>query len=194
MDKDNKGNTPTKSMGLLDRLDSLKKQDKQEDYVARGIPQMPKPKIPHTEHTLKYYDGFTRTVYTTDEETLFPEGYLIVSRTNLKGIITHANEAFVHMSGWNREDLIGVPHSILRHPDLPKVAFKGLWDDVQSGKKWHGYVKNLRKDGGFYWVYATIIPNVRNGKIVGYTSVRRQPSREKIKEMQELYKQLKAQE
>ena len=158
------------------------------------LPQQPVPDKPHQTHTLQYYGDFEHTVYTTDEETLFPEGYLIVSRTDLDGIITHANEAFVHMSGWERDELIGKPHSILRHPDLPKVAFKGLWDDVQAGKKWHGYVKNLRKDGGFYWVYATIIPNVRNGKIVGYTSVRRQPSREKIAEMSALYKELKAQE
>ena len=158
------------------------------------LPAMPVPEKPHQTHTLQYYGDFERTVYTTDEETLFPEGYLIVSRTDLDGVITHANEAFVHMSGWTREELIGQLHSILRHPDLPKVAFKGLWDDVQAGKKWHGYVKNLRKDGGFYWVYATIIPNVRGGKIVGYTSVRRQPSREKIAEMQALYQELKAQE
>ena len=162
--------------------------------MSNPLPDMPVPEKPHEVHTLKYYGDFERTVYTTDEETLFPEGYLIVSRTDLDGIITHANEAFVHMSCWERDELIGKPHSILRHPDLPKVAFKGLWDDVQAGKKWHGYVKNLRKDGGFYWVYATIIPNVRGGKIVGYTSVRRQPSREKIAEMSALYKELKAQE
>ena len=162
--------------------------------MASSLPTMPVPEKPHEVHTLQYYGDFERTVYTTDEETLFPEGYLIVSRTDLDGVITHANDAFVHMSGWEREELIGQLHSILRHPDLPKVAFKGLWDDVQAGKKWHGYVKNLRKDGGFYWVYATIIPNVRGGKIVGYTSVRRQPSREKIAEMSALYKELKAQE
>lgn len=162
--------------------------------MSNPLPVMPVPEKPHEVHTLQYYGDFERTVYTTDEETLFPEGYLIVSRTDLDGVITHANDAFVHMSGWERDELIGTPHSILRHPDLPKVAFKGLWDDVQAGKKWHGYVKNLRKDGGFYWVYATIIPNVRGGKIVGYTSVRRQPSREKIAEMSALYKELKAQE
>jgi PAS domain S-box-containing protein len=62
------------------------------------------------------------------------------------------------MSGWAREELIGAPHHILRHPDMPKIAFKGLWDDIAAGKKWHGYVKNLRKDGAFYWVYATAVP------------------------------------
>lgn len=159
-----------------------------------SLPEMPVPELPHNTHTLNYYGGFSHTVYTTDKEVLFPEGYLIVSRTDLDGIITHANEAFVYMSGWKREELIGQPHSILRHPDLPKVAFKGLWDDVRAGKKWHGYVKNLRKDGGFYWVYATIIPNVRNGKIVSYTSVRRQPSRSKIEELSALYAKLVAEE
>ena len=158
------------------------------------MPDMPQPSVPCWKHQQTYYEGFQRTIYTTNEETFFPEGYLIVSRTDLEGRITHANEAFVKMSGWEREDLIGSLHSILRHPDLPRVAFKGLWDDVRAGKKWHGYVKNLRKDGGFYWVYATIIPNVRNGKIVSYTSVRRQPSREKVNECTKLYYQLLAEE
>jgi aerotaxis receptor len=113
---------------------------------------------------------------------------LIVSRTNLEGIITHANDAFVEMSAHAREDLIGAPHHILRHPDMPKVAFKSLWDDVAAGKKWHGYVKNLRKDGAFYWVYATAVPNIRNGVIVGFTSVRRKPSRTRIAELEPVYK------
>lgn len=153
------------------------------------MPDMPRPSEPCQEHVQTYYEGFTRTIYTTDKETFFPEGYLITSRTDLEGRITHANEAFVVMSGWTREELIGSLHSILRHPDLPKAAFKSLWDDVRAGKKWHGYVKNLRKDGGFYWVYATVIPNIREGKVVGYTSVRRQPSRNKITELSAVYKQ-----
>ena len=158
------------------------------------MPDMPVPEVDSVEHTLTYYEGFTRKVWTNNEEMFFPEGYLITSRTDLKGYITHANEAFVVMSGWEESDLIGSRHSILRHPDMPKVAYKGLWDDVQAGKKWHGYVKNLRKNGGFYWVYATIIPNVRDGKIIGYTSVRRQPSRKKIEELSEVYAKLRAEE
>ena len=98
------------------------------------------------------------------------------------------------MSGYTREELIGQPHSILRHPDLPKAAFADLWTTVQSGKKWHGYVKNLRKDGGYYWVYAVVVPNIRGGKIIGYTSVRRKPSRTKIESLIPVYADLKAKE
>jgi aerotaxis receptor len=147
------------------------------------------PSTPAQEAKLTYTDGSTRTVYTTDVEVPFPAGRLIVSRTDLEGIITHANDAFVEMSGYLREELIGAPHHILRHPSMPKIAFKGLWDDLAARKKWHGYVKNLRKDGAFYWVYATAVPNVRNGVVVGYTSVRRKPSRTRIAELEPVYKQ-----
>jgi aerotaxis receptor len=95
------------------------------------------------------------------------------------------------MSGYSQEELIGKNHYILRHPDMPAVAFKGLWDTLKEGKKWNGYVKNLRKDGAYYWVKATVIPNVRAGKVVGYTSVRRKPSRKKIAESEALYETLK---
>lgn len=151
---------------------------------------MPQPNTAHQQHTITTHGNTNRVVYTTEIETSFPDGRLITSRTDLNGIITHANEAFILMSGWERDEIIGQPHHILRHPDMPKVAFADLWETVQRGEKWNGYVKNLRKDGGFYWVYATVIPNVRNGKIEGYTSVRRKPSRDKIKEMQNLYQEL----
>ncbi|PIE40743.1 MAG: diguanylate cyclase [Gammaproteobacteria bacterium] len=140
-----------------------------------------------SEHTLTYYDGTTRKVLVTDVETEFPEGCLIVSRTDVNGIITHVNESFVIMSGFTEEELIGQPHCILRHPDMPPAAFADLWDTLKRGEKWYGYVKNLRKDGGYYWVYATAIPNVRRGEVVGYTSVRRQPSKKKIAECEKLY-------
>ena len=159
-----------------------------------GLPDMAKPSAPSTEARLTYTDGSSRMVYTTDVEVPFPEGRLIVSRTDLTGIITHANDAFVEMSGYAREELIGAPHHILRHPDMPAIAFKGLWDDIAAGKKWHGYVKNLRKDGAFYWVYATAVPNIRNGVIVGYTSVRRKPSRTRINELIPVYAQWLADE
>lgn len=148
---------------------------------------MPEPQNTHTTHSLANFDHTQRTVYTTDVETSFPDGCLITSRTDLNGVITHANDAFIIMSGWTRDEIIGQPHHILRHPDMPKAAFKDLWATVQRGEKWNGYVKNLRKDGGFYWVYATVIPNIRNGQIEGYTSVRRKPARSKIAEMQQTY-------
>mgnify|MGYP003582535603 FL=1 len=154
-----------------------------------GLPDMPPLPVAATEAYLQYSDGTGRRVYFTDTEVPFPEGRLIVSRTDLQGLITHANDAFVEMSGYTREELIGAPHHILRHPDMPRLAFKGLWDTLTSGQKWHGYVKNLRKDGAYYWVYATAVPNIRNGVIAGYTSVRRKPSRTRIAELSALYAQ-----
>lgn len=142
---------------------------------------------PYTEHQIQYYDGSRRTILLRDVEVPFPLGKLIVSRTDLEGIITHCNQSFVEMSGFPEEELIGQPHYILRHPDIPAAAFKDLWDTLARQEKWHGYVKNLRKDGAYYWVYATVIPNIRNGEIVGYTSVRRRPSRNKIEECIPLY-------
>lgn len=154
-----------------------------------GLSDMTRPSPQAREVRLTYTDASARTVYCTEVEVPFPEGRLIVSRTDLQGIITHANEAFIEMSGYEREDLIGAPQHILRHPDMPKAAFKDLWDTVVRGQKWHGYVKNLRKDGSYYWVYASVVPNVRGGTITGYTSVRRKPSRTRVAEAAALYKQ-----
>ncbi|MDD5035730.1 MAG: PAS domain-containing protein [Methylococcaceae bacterium] len=139
------------------------------------------------EYVLTYYDGSSRKVLVTDVESPYPEGRLIVSRTDPEGIITHVNQSFIDMSGYSREELIGAPHYILRHPDMPPVAFKDLWDTLARGEKWQGIVKNLRRDGGFYWVKATVISNIRNGKVVGYTSVRRKPSRQRVAECERLY-------
>ena len=104
------------------------------------------------------------------------------------------NQSFVEMSGFTEGELIGQSHHILRHPDMPKAAFKDLWDTLARGEKWSGYVKNLRKDGAYYWVLATVVANVRNGEVVGYTSVRRKPSRQRIAECIDQYRQLRAQE
>ena len=158
------------------------------------LPDMTLPTADAVETRPTYTDGTCRTVFTTDREVPFPEGRLIVSRTDLEGIITHANDAFVELSGWDREELIGKPHHILRHPDMLKLAFKGFWDTVAEGKKWHGYVKNLRKDGACYWVHATAVPNIRNGQIAGYTSVRRKPSRTRIDTLVPVYTQWLADE
>lgn len=139
-------------------------------------------------HRQRYFDGSERTVLATAEEIPFPEGRLIVSRTDPAGTITQVNDSFCEISGYSREELLGQPHCILRHPDMPAAAFRDLWSTVLAGKTWHGYVKNLCKDGRFYWVYATVIPNLRNGKVVGFTSVRREASRTKIREAEELYR------
>ncbi len=140
-----------------------------------------------TEVTLELYGGLSRKILYTEIETPYPDGKLIVSTTDTKGVITHVNRSFIEMSGYEEDELIGAPHSILRHPDMPPAAFKDLWDTVNKGVKWQGFVKNLRKDGGYYWVKATVIPNVRNGEVMGYTSVRRKPSKTKVEECIKLY-------
>jgi aerotaxis receptor len=141
----------------------------------------------YQDTSLKFFDGTERRILYTEIETQFPDGCLIVSRTNLEGVITHVNKSFVEMSGFEEDELIGQPHYILRHPDMPPAAFGDLWATIAKKEKWHGYVKNLRKDGGFYWVYATVIPNIRNGEIISYTSVRRKPSAKKVAECMKLY-------
>ncbi len=146
----------------------------------------------YREYVLELYGFGPRRVLVTDEEVPYPDGCLIVSRTDTKGVITHVNRSFVEMSGYREEELIGAPHSILRHPDMPRAAFQDLWDTVRRGEIWQGYVKNLRKDGAHYWVKATVIPNVRGGRVVGYTSVRRKPERRKVEQCIEQYARMRA--
>jgi PAS domain S-box-containing protein len=141
----------------------------------------------YKEVMLNLYGGMIRKILYTELETPYPDGKLIVSTTDPEGIITHVNKSFVEMSGYEDHELVGAPHSILRHPDMPPAAFKDLWDTVAKGEKWQGFVKNLRKDGGYYWVKATVIPNIRNAKLVGYTSVRRKPSKTRVEECIKLY-------
>ena len=146
------------------------------------------------EYHWTYFDGTTRRLLVTDVETRFPTGELIVSQTDAAGLITMCNEAFVHMSGFSRSEIMGAPHSILRHPDMPKAAFADLWNTVVMGRRWSGYVKNLRRDGGYYWVYATVIPKIVDGLVVGHTSVRREPSRDKVEELIDVYATMCAEE
>lgn len=141
----------------------------------------------YKEITLALYGNISRKIFYTEIETPYPDGKLIVSITDKSGVITYVNKSFVEMSGYAEDELINAPHSILRHPDMPSAAFKDLWDTANKGDKWQGIVKNLRKDGGYYWVKATVIPNIRNGKVVSYTSVRRKPSRTKVNECIKLY-------
>lgn len=113
----------------------------------------------------------------------------LVSQTDSKGIILFANEDFCKVAGYTLEELIGKPHSIVRHADMPKAAFKDLWDTVESGKIWKGYVKNATKSGGYYWVFATVYPNMECGDgESGYMSCRRKASSAEIAAAQELYK------
>jgi aerotaxis receptor len=127
-------------------------------------------------------------------ETEVPEDELIVSRTDFTGKITYVNETFAEISGYKPEELIGKPHNVIRHPDMPKSAFADLWETLERGDVWEGYVKNLRKDGGYYWVFAHISTVMKDGKAVEYKSVREPVSREKKIEMQNLYDKMRAEE
>ena len=124
-------------------------------------------------------------------ETTVPDGELIISRTDLKGNITHANETFAHISGYSVDELIGQPHNIVRHPDMPKRVFQEMWDLVKKGKKWNGKVKNLRKDGGFYWVDATISGVYKDGELVEFKSIRTPINYEQKLQAQKMYDEIR---
>ena len=124
-----------------------------------------------------------------DESFVFKNG-LIVSSTDLKGIITYANRKFCTIAGYDKNELVGKNHNIVRHPDMPKAAFKEVWDTISEGKDWTGIVKNLRKDGKYYWVYSHISPVFNDGEITGYTAARRPASEHEIEEIIPVYKDL----
>lgn len=133
-----------------------------------------------------------KSSFVTDVETVVPEGAFIYSRTDLKGLITEANEAFCQLSGYTVDEMLGQPHNLVRHPDMPKEAFADLWRTVQEGRPWQGLVKNRRKDGGFYWVIANASPVRENGRIVGYQSLRYKPSRDLIRVVAPVYAKILA--
>lgn len=124
-----------------------------------------------------------------NQEYVLRDGAAIISRTDAKGRITDCNEEFVEAAGFTREELIGQPHNIIRHPDMPEAAFEDLWRTLKSGRPWSGIVKNRRKDGGYYWVCATVTPWA-NGE--GYTSVRIRPARADIEAAEGLYRRMNA--
>ncbi|MEA1982826.1 MAG: PAS domain-containing protein [Campylobacterota bacterium] len=128
------------------------------------------------------------------DEWFFEANSYILSETDAQGIIIYANELFCEMAGYTIEELIGQPQNIVRHPDMPRVAFAGLWDDVRTKGFWTGIVKNMRKDGGYYWVHATALRRVHSDGSVTYLSVRQVPSREEVKSCIALYSELKSQE
>lgn len=132
-------------------------------------------------------------VVSIDEEYHFEDG-LIVSSTDLKGIVTYANRKFCEMSGYTKEELIGSSHNIIRHPDMPRVAFDNLWSKIRNGKEWEGVVKNLRQDGKYYWVHTFITPIREDGRVMGYSATRRPANKKEIEDAQSLYHELSQQE
>ena len=108
----------------------------------------------------------------TQQEYDYPGDELLMSTTDAQGNITHCNAAFMRVSGFTFEELIGQPHNIVRHPDMPPEAFKDLWGTVGHGRSWAGMVKNRRKDGDHYWVHANVTPLMEGGKPKSYMSAR----------------------
>ncbi|MEO1923221.1 MAG: PAS domain S-box protein [Nautiliaceae bacterium] len=134
-----------------------------------------------------------------DEEVTFEDAGVenrpIISKTDLKGVITYVNHPFCKLSGYSKEELIGKPHNIIRHPDMPKSVFKELWEKIEKNSSWRGFVKNLRKDGKYYWVEAFIEPIFdEKGNKTGYISIRKPVSTQDKQKYSKLYKEIKEKE
>ena len=125
-----------------------------------------------------------------NEKTINDNAFL-VSETDLKGNILFANAQFCEVSEYSLEELIGKPHNLIRHEDMPKAAFEDLWNTVKKGDVWQGYVKNKTKSGSYYWVYATIYPYINDNKEQCYMSIRRKPSAQEVQKHENLYKTMR---
>jgi len=124
-------------------------------------------------------------------EKVMRENDFIVSKTDLKGRITYCNRIFIEFSGYSEEELLGSQHNIVRHPDMPRAVFKLLWDTLAAGNECFAYVKNMARDGSYYWVFANVTPSYdQQDKTIGYLSVRRKPKPEAVKLVAGLYKQM----
>lgn len=127
----------------------------------------------------------------TGRERTFPENEIIVSKTDAQGRITYVNDVFLTVSGYDESEVMGQPHSIIRHPDMPRTVFKLLWDRIMAGKEIFAYVNNRAKCGDFYWVLAHITPSFdAHHQLIGYHSNRRSPRRDAVQKIAPLYSQL----
>lgn len=131
-----------------------------------------------------------------NREIVLREEDFIVSKTDIKGLLTYCNPIFIEFSGYDEEELLGQQHNIVRHPDMPRSVFALLWSTLKRGEEFVGYVKNLTKDGAYYWVYATVTPSYKaNSKeVIGYFSVRRKPDKAKLRIVEALYQDMLAAE
>ena len=134
------------------------------------------------------------TDYSMFVQTEVPEDEVIISRTDLNGKITYANDLFAEISGYKTDELIGKSHAIIRHPDMPISVFKNLWETIKKEETWSGYVKNLRSDGGYYWVFATISGVYKDGELVEYKSIRTPVTKHMQEVMQQKYDTLRKKE
>ena len=128
----------------------------------------------------------------TTHEYVFPKGQTLVSTTDLKGRILYCNPMFIEVSGYSRDELLGQPHNIVRHPDMPEEAYRDMWQTIASGVPWSAAVKNRRKDGSFYWVMANVTPLMQGDQPSGFMSVRTEARREQIQAAEQLYAQMRA--
>lgn len=133
----------------------------------------------------------TRPIPKNEEIPLNPKE-IIVSKTDPQGVITYANDVFIRVCGYSEQELIGSPHNIVRHPDMPRIAFKLMWDTIKQGKNFRAVVKNLAKDGRFYWVVTDFEPlyDAKSGKIIQHTAYRMPAPRKAIAQMAPIYKKL----
>jgi aerotaxis receptor len=123
-------------------------------------------------------------------EIIYPSDFLIISETDSKGNIIYANKNFTEIAGYSLEEVLGKPHNLVRHPDMPKTAFKIVWDSIKEKGFWEGHVKNLTKSGNFYWVYATILKKIDKSGNTTYLSIRTKPKKDDVLAAEELYKKL----
>jgi|SRR5579863_1870513 len=131
------------------------------------------------------------SVTPTHIERFFPEDEIIVSKTDLKGRITYANHVFLEIAGYREAEILGQPHNIIRHPDMPRCVFRLLWDTLEAKQEIFAYVKNLAKTGDFYWVFAHVTPTFdERGRVTGYHSSRRVPERKQVDLFDGVYRQL----
>lgn len=131
----------------------------------------------------------------TGKEISFAEDEIIVSKTDLRGVITYANDVFQRVSGYSESELLGAPHNIIRHPAMPRCVFKLLWDTIKSGEEIFAYVVNLAKNGDAYWVFAHVTPSYsQSGNIIGYHSNRRVPHDDALDKVRPLYDELLTEE
>lgn len=135
----------------------------------------------------------SRSIPNTNE--IAYDGSTMITETNVKGIITYVNRKFVEMSGYAKEELIGQSHNIMRHPDMPKIIFKQMWESLDQAEPWKGYIKNLRKDGSYYWAIVFITPkHDEHGKLSGFIAAREIPGPTTLESVKETYLRYKMQE
>jgi aerotaxis receptor len=130
--------------------------------------------------------------YVDGKEYILTERDLLISKTDLNSIITYVSDDLIRVSGFSKEEMLGSPHNIFRHPDMPKIVFAGLWKTIKQGVVWSGLVKNKTKSGGFYWVMAVITPIREHGKTIGYMSVRNKPNRKDVENAAKEYAEMRA--